>query len=337
MNFFSRLFPRKKNGQFLYSEALENLLNSEIEEALKKLRELVKIDTNHINAYIRLGDILRDKRNPDQATKIHQSLTFRRGLSSHQKVEIYSSLAKDYHVFGDFSRAEENANRVFQLDRKNRWVSEFLIQICEEQEKWVKASEYLKKYERVTGKSEKRRFAFFRMMIGRSKEKEKKYEEALSHYSKATKLDTTFADPYLYIGNLVEKEGNLEKAIENWMKFAELSPGSGKQVFERLEKALFELGRFGQIEELYRKLMIKDVKNMDVVSGLVNVLQAKGEIDQALNLIDNVIANNQKSVQARLARLKLSLRKIDQDQLSAEIDEILQLIHGGQGAPFRNS
>jgi len=337
LNFFNRLFSPRKNGQVLYAESLEHLLNGDTDEALRKLRELVKIDTNHINAYIQLGDILREKKNPDQATKIHQSLTFRRGLSTNQKVEIYTSLAKDYYALGEFSRAEENANRVFQLDKKNRWASEFLIKLCEGQERWARASDYLKKFEKVSGKSEKRRHAFYRMMVGQKKEKEKRYDEARTDYLKVTKLDSTFADPYLYLGNLDEKGGNLEKAVENWKKFAELSPGSGKQVFERLEKALFELGRFGQIEEFYRKLMAKDSKNMDVISGLVNVFQAKGEYDKALSLIDQVLSKNNKSVRARLARLRLSLRKIDQDQLSAEVDEILHLIKGSQGAPLRTS
>ena len=331
LNFISRLFPRKINGQVLYTEALECLLTGDMDEALWKLRELVKIDTNHISAYIILGDILRGKKKPDQAVKIHQSLTFRRGLTADKRIEIYTSLAKDYYALGDFSRAEENANRVFQLDKKNRWAAEYLIQICEEQERWADASEYLKKLEKVSEKSATRRHAFYRMMEGRAKEKESLHDDARADYIKATKLDATYADPYLYLGNLDEQGGNLGKAVENWEKFAEVSPGSGRQVFARLEKALFELGRFGQMEDFYRKLMKKDSENMDVISGLVNVLQAKGEFDQALTLIDEVISKNNKSIQARLAHLKLSLRKIDQDQLSSEVDEIVQLIHRSKG------
>lgn len=332
----NRLFRRKKDGQVLYAEALECLLSGDSNGAYRKLRDLVEIDTEHVKAYIKLGDILRQENNPDQAVKIHQSLTFRRGLTGDQRIEIHTSLAKDYFALGNFVRAEENANRVSNLDRKSQWAIEYLIQICEKQERWRDAPEYLKRLEKITGKSESRRRAFYRMMEGRSREKENLYDEARGEYLKAAKIDRGYADPYLYLGNLDEREGNLEAAVENWRKFAELSPSSGKQIFGRLEKALFELGRFGEVEDFYRGVVEKDSGNMDALSGLANVLQAKGELDQALVLIEEVLSRDDKAILPRLARLKLTLRKIDREELSAEVDEIVRLLQGN-AAPIKRS
>ena len=333
----SWLFPGKKNGRDLYTEALECLLVGETDGAYRKLRELVKTDTNHVGAYVKLGDILRDREKPDQAVKIHLSLTFRRRLTSDQKVEIHTGLARDYYAQGDLSRAEENAVQVLNLDKKSQWAAEFLIQICEQGKRWTDGTEYLKRLERISGRRETRRHANFRMMEGRSKEKENRHADAREDYARAAKLDATYPDPYLYLGNLYEREGDLERAVQNWMRFAELSPGSGRQVFARLEKALFELGRFGQVEKFYRKLLKEDSGNANALTGLVNVLQAKGEFDQALVLIEDVLGKNDASILARLAHLKLSLQKIDQDQLSTKVDEIVQLIRGNTGSPARSS
>lgn len=329
MKFISRLFSRKKDARILYTESLECLLDGDVDGAYRKLRELVEVDTDQIRAYIRLGDILRERERPDQAAKIHQSLTFRRRLTDDQKIEIHTSLAKDYFTLGSFSKAEDHANKVSHLDKKNQWAVDYLIEICEKQQRWKDAAEYLKRAEKVTGKDEKRRGAFFRMMEGKAEEKGGAYNDARANYIRATKIDPSYADPYLYLGNLDERENDLEKSVHHWMRFAELCSSSGKQVFDRIEKALFELGRFGQVENFYRRLVEKDSQNADALLGLIDLLQTKGEYDKALAIVDDVLSKNNNLAIAHLAHLKLALRKIDQDQLSAKVDEIIQLLRSG--------
>lgn len=336
LNWLRRLFPQKGEGTALYTDALECLLRGDTDGAFVRLRKLVESDTSHIRAYVRMGDILRQNGKAEQAVKIHQSLKFRRNLTTAQKVEIHSNLAKDYYDLGRFSRAEENANEVLKMDRKNRWAAEFLVKICERENRWSQASQYLGRLEKITGEDLSRRHAYCRMMEGKVKEEQDDLNRARDDFVKSTKLDETFADPYLYLGNLYQRQGNLEKAAENWKTFAELSPGSGKQVFDRLEKVLYELGRFGEMEGFYRKLVTRDPGNMEAVAGLIDVLAAKGELDQAINLLEEIVGKNDKSIPARLVRLKVLLHKIDQGQLSKEVDDILKLIHTGKDATVRS-
>lgn len=330
MNLLGRLFRRKKDSHTLYTEALECLLQGETDDAFWKLRELVREDTENVRAYLKLGDIFRERSQTDQAVKIHQSLTFRRNLSVALKVDIYSSLAKDYAAAGRSDRAEENGNRVLKLDRKNRWALEFLIDICEKQKRWEGASKYLRRFEKATKEQDPRRHAHYQLMQGRGREEDGILKEAKAFYQKAANLDDTFADPHLYLGNLAEREGDKSAAVEDWKRFAEKSAGAGKQVYGRLEKALFELGRFGEMEEFYRDLSEHDSSNMDAFSGLINVLAAKGEFDRAIALVDDIVSRNGQSVRIRLARLKLELRKRREEDLSNQVDEIVSLMHGGR-------
>ncbi len=55
MDLLGRLFRRKKDSQFLYTEALECLLQGETNDAFTKLRELVREDTENVQAYLKLG------------------------------------------------------------------------------------------------------------------------------------------------------------------------------------------------------------------------------------------------------------------------------------------
>jgi len=174
-------------------------------------------------------------------------------------------------------------------------------------------------------------------MFGRSKESEGDLEGAEEDYKQAITFDQTYADPYLYLGNLFERSGDLELALEHWRKFAELAPSTAKQVFERLEKVLFQLGKYGDVEDFYRDIMVQNPNDMDALIGLVDVLQAKGDHERAFGIVNDALARNRRSIRARLARLKISLRKVHQDQLSAEVDKILRLIPSSNGQTKRSS
>ena len=49
MDLLGRLFRRKKDSRFLYTEALECLLQGETNDAFTKLRELVQEDTETVS------------------------------------------------------------------------------------------------------------------------------------------------------------------------------------------------------------------------------------------------------------------------------------------------
>ena len=96
INYFFSLLKSKKTPKVetLFSDALNSLLNGDKNKAISLLQKVVKKDTNHVRAYLQLGNLLR-KENTDQAIKIHQSLTVRPNLRSEQKVEIHKALAKE--------------------------------------------------------------------------------------------------------------------------------------------------------------------------------------------------------------------------------------------------
>tara|TARA_B100001964_G_scaffold47650_1_gene53293 strand:+ start:321 stop:1343 length:1023 start_codon:yes stop_codon:yes gene_type:complete len=336
LRFLSQIFGKRKDSTTLYIEALEHLVDGKTDLAITKLREVIQLDSSNVNAYVLLADILRKRNIIDQAIKIHRSLTIRQRLTKEQKILIQTSLAKDYLVLGKTRLARESTKKILEYDRHNNWAADFLVRLAEEENDWKKADDLLSSIEKSSGNMDARRHARYRMMIGRSKESEGDLEGAKEDYKQAITFDQTYADSYLYLGNLHEKSGDLEPALEHWRKFAELAPSAAKQVFERFERALFQLGRYGDVEEFYRHIMVKNPNDMDALIGLVDVLQAKGEHERALGIVDDALARNRRSIRARLARLKISLRRVHQDQLSAEVDKIVELIPSSNGQSRRH-
>lgn len=62
-------------------------------------------------------------------------------------------------------------------------------------------------------------------MLGDLAWREQKSEEAIEHFSRATKLDVTLAQPYLGLGLALNAAGRFAEAIESLKKYVQLNPG----------------------------------------------------------------------------------------------------------------
>ena len=94
--YFKRRPKPRKNTDSLYTDALNAMVRGDSDGAMRLLRNVVRQDTDHLDAYLQLGDILREEGNPQQAIKVHHSLTVRPGLSENFRMHIHKSLAQDY-------------------------------------------------------------------------------------------------------------------------------------------------------------------------------------------------------------------------------------------------
>ena len=302
------------------------MVRGDTRTALSHLRNVVKQDTNHINAYLQMGDILREEDNAQAAIKIHQSLTVRPNLSNEVKRDIHKSLALDFEQLGNITKAMGEAEIVLKLDRKNLWANEFLLKIFEQGREWDKAMQTTKAIQKLKQSRDPSQIARFLVYQGMDKLEKGQLKEAESQFQKAVKTSPEFGLPYLRLGDLFAENRDLVKAIENWEKFALLNPEEGRLVYSKIESALFDLGRFSEVEKFYERILEKDSSNLNALTKLANVLEEKGEHNNALNLVEDALSKNEGSIHARLMKLKLSLHVSKPHELSNQIDEVIQLL-----------
>ena len=302
------------------------MVRGDARTALSHLRNVVKQDTNHINAYLQMGDILREEDNAQAAIKIHQSLTVRPNLSNEVKRDIHKSLALDFEQLGNITKAMGEAEIVLKLDRKNLWANELLLKIFEQRREWDKAMQTTKAIQKLKQSRDPNQIARFLVYQGMDKLEKGQLKEAESQFQKAVKTSPEFGLPYLRLGDLFAENRDLVKAIENWEKFALLNPEEGRLVYSKIESALFDLGRFSEVEKFYERILEKDSSNLNALTKLANVLEEKGEHNNALNLVEDALSKNGGSIHARLMKLKLSLHVSKPHELSNQIDEVIQLL-----------
>ncbi|RMF08153.1 MAG: hypothetical protein D6762_06225, partial [Candidatus Neomarinimicrobiota bacterium] len=160
---------RTRSRQFkpsLYTEALTAIIRGDRAVAIQKLIETVKHNSEHIDAYIHLGNLYREE-NPAQAVKIHQSLTVRPNLPKATQVLIHQELARDYHRLEDYPRAKREAEAILRLEKRNLWATRFLLQIAEETRDWQEAVRLGKLYQRLINASDNRKLAEYECRRGR--------------------------------------------------------------------------------------------------------------------------------------------------------------------------
>lgn len=323
--FFNR--PKKKTRtESLYTDALNAIVRGDTKSALNLLREVVKRDTENVDAYLQMGDILREDDHPQQAIKIHQSLTVRPSLPDSLQIDIHKSLAQDYLKVNNLTKAKREGDQVLKLDRKNTWAIEFLLDIAEQERDWEQAASLARASQRLNHRQDTRRVAEFQVFQGMDKLAHGDRRGAEASFEKAVRAAPDFGLPYLRIGDLHAEERNLVKAIDAWEQFAILSPAESRRVFSKIESALFDLGRFSEVEKFYQRILDKDPRNIDALAKLANVLQEKGESQKALSLVEEALAKNRDSIHVRLMKLKLSLNSSRPSELSHQIDDLVELI-----------
>ncbi len=96
---------RETSGKTPYVDALHLLMDGKKDEALDRLKRTVRKDTENIMAYIKLGDIFREKGYPIRAAKIHRKLLVRGDLTCTEGFRAFLHLVLDYRAAGTLGLA----------------------------------------------------------------------------------------------------------------------------------------------------------------------------------------------------------------------------------------
>ena len=314
----------KNNSNKLYTEALNMLVRGDSQNAIRLLRDVVKQDTNHLDAYLQLGDILREEGNSQNAIKIHQSLTVRPGLDDKLQIQIHQSLAKDYLSLNEISLAKKEAEMILNIDKKEFWATEFLLDLAEKSHDWAQAAHLIKTLD--NNNSDITRLARFKVYEGMGKFENDDRKGAEQCFNKAIEIAPNFGLPHLYLGNLFSENRNLVKALEHWEQYALLDLKNGSSIYSKIESALFDLGRFSEVEKFYQRALKNNPRNLDALAKIANVLEEKGERQKALDLVEDALSQHQDSIKLRLMKLKLSIQYSSPPQLSQQIDKMIDIM-----------
>ncbi|HGY56749.1 MAG TPA: tetratricopeptide repeat protein [Caldithrix abyssi] len=293
---------KKQPSRNAYLEALKYMAEKDYRRAIEKFKEAVRTDSSNIDAYLKLGDILREEGLARNATRIHKDLTLRGNLSEEELQKVWYSLALDYWSAQKYDKAETFFKKAFDARYRTVEAVMYLVKIYTMRQNYKMAYEVLKNSPLKNDAKIQRRMALYKVMEALE---ENKGRESRMMMRDAIKIDESCSAAYAYIGDSYLKEDRLDDAINIWTEYCQKYPSKAHVLFSRLEKAWYEKGQFSKIEELYLSILKKDPENIPALMAITGFKRKKGDYEEALTLINDtqVAEQYEELIKAEEARI----------------------------------
>lgn len=298
-----------KTESALYVEALRDLLDGKQESAFTKLRQVVVEDSNNFDAYIRLGQILRENKKPDRALQVHRDLTLRTGLTVDEKTEVLHQLYADYRDLNDLDMAQAALKELVALKSRDRWAYGRLLEIQKKSEDWDDAYDTAVMLLKLEGNKSKKPLATFKYYMGEAQYKKREYHKARVLFKEALGFDPTYVPAYLSIGDSYYEEKRFEDAVNFWNKLIAAVPDEAHRVLERLKKTLYDLGRYGEINSICEDILNNSPKNLEARLCLSEFNEKKGDSDLAAQILEGIVDDYPNEIRAITQLIGIYLEK----------------------------
>ncbi|MBU1318537.1 MAG: tetratricopeptide repeat protein [candidate division Zixibacteria bacterium] len=272
-----------------YVEALRALLDGNQTLAFLKLKETVTGDSNNIDAYLRLVALFRQRGMHSKALQLSTDLSLRQTIGPADKVRVLYSLADDHLAAGRLEAAEGILQNLAQMSGQKSTATKKLVELYERMERWEDAFKTGHEFLNLSRERDKSSLAKYKLRLGERMMANGDLHKARLEFKEALKLDPKSAEAVLGLGDAYEKEGRLEDAVKAWRQMIDVSPTKAELVFGRLKKALFDLGRFGEIEDLYNKVLERDKDNLAALTGLATLAEKKGDTLLAVETYNQIL------------------------------------------------
>ena len=354
----------------LYSEGLDLMVDGYKQGAYENFKKIIAQDTTNVKAYIKLGQVIREGGNPENALKIHNQLNYRKNLSFYERKELYKNIALDYCSLGKIDEAIIYCKKILEIDKQNNWSLNKLIELYQSKKDWFNSKKYLELKLQYSGKKDSHLLALYKIQEGRNFLNEQNFRDARKCFEESLDICDTVAIVYYFIGNSFSQESDsaykyaesikitdvdtqkehddniskakelLDEAISMWVNYAKLKPESSWMVIHLLKDALFALDRYNEIETILKEILDKDSDNVDVIASLADYYDHLGDSSSALDIIDKGLKKDDSSLLVRLIRLKLipSNNNSNQDSIKRELDVLIKsLVEDSDYQVYKNT
>lgn len=314
---------RRTPGDLKYSDkyvsSLEFIIEGKKDRALESLKETVREELGNTDAYVYLGDLMREKGKTETAIKIHENVMAKPNLNKKDKVKVLKSLGKDYVKHEDFSRALKLYEDLHREEPGEISITEELLNLYEREGDWDSAFRIAR--EIYKGENELAHYSIYiaENLIDSDINRAKKY------IKRGLRKEIGYAN-YLY-GKILIKEGNEEKGIDKIKEGINMDPDKAFIYLPELEEYMYKRGKFAAFEP-YLKGLIEDYSdNWSFISTYVSILKKKGEEEKAERMLNKFLDSMEIEDPELLTSIAGSFSDIDYEktqELLAKIEELLK-------------
>ena len=255
---------KRENKTNLRSETLleeaENLLAcGYISKAVSKYHKILNILPSHVDVLVRLGNILREQGDLDQALELHLKAL----KIAPEKFDVLYSLADDYSAKSIPKKEIEILDKISRLDQGSPRILYRMREVFLKSEDWVSIIDIQRKLivrieGNATKEKEKKLLSQYICKNGVQHLNNDNFKLAINEFKRALRENYQCLPAHLFLGDAYLKTGNHREALKAWKKGYASTKSATCLI--KMEEVYRELGKIGE--------MIKEYK--DAISGIQN-------------------------------------------------------------------
>lgn len=313
---------RRKELEDPYVAGLRLLLDGDRSGAYASLQKSIKSGKAPTDAYIRLGSLLRENGDPVKALQMHRSLTVKSDLSRREKIELFVNIALDYSAQGNaLQAANVLETAVSSMGLREPEVFRQLAREYHVLGNSEGSYRCLKEMKRL-GALTDRELSLYLCTAGDTEVGQGDLKEAKKLYHKALKHQPDNAVALLALGNLEEKLENEEEALERWKSAAMISPELSGEALKKIEHVMFQRGKFGEIEQVYRSVLEARPWDEYATLALASFYKKQGRGEDAIEFLEEFRNMHPASIGATVLLTSLYAAHDNSDSLESFLEEL---------------
>ncbi|MDX6910103.1 lipopolysaccharide assembly protein LapB [Hafnia paralvei] len=197
-----------------YVAGVNFLLSNQQDKAVDLFLDMLKEDSNTVEAHLTLGNLFRSRGEVDRAIRIHQALMESASLTFDQRLLAVQQLGRDYMAAGLYDRAEEMFNQlVDEQDFKVSALQQLLI-IYQATSDWQKAIDVAEKLVKQGKDQQRIEIAHFYCELSLQAMGSDDLERGMALLKKAASADKNCARVSVMLGRIYIAKDEPTKAVE---------------------------------------------------------------------------------------------------------------------------
>jgi lipopolysaccharide biosynthesis regulator YciM len=317
-----------------YQRGLNALISGDRDAAFRHLAQAVRDDSRNLDAYIKLGNLLRERGQIRQAAQVHRELLVKRRLPKPLRSEIVRNLALDLAQAGRWAEVIEQLQSLPRAERADRPVlalSRDAYEAVGDYDRALAVHREILKGEKG-GAGRQPSVGIYRAHTGLLALERGDKAGARADLAAALKEDPAAFLANLYLGDIAAADGDLERAVAYWMKLVTDRPDCAHLAFDRLEKAYFDLGDYGRMLRVYEDIVARAPSSVHAYCGLARMLERKGDIDEAVRAAREAIKHEGDSLVGHRTLVEILARHGRFEEATGAAQEVLSRPEGESGA-----
>ncbi len=269
---------RRGYPELEFSQSLELILAGKKEEALEKLKGIVKRNSEFIDAYLYLSRLYLEKGDFNTAMAIGERLALRRNLTKDKEKKILGHLAQLFIRGKRYLKAVSVLEELVKMDGdKEAFATLFALYLREEN--FTAAEGLLSRLEKMA----RERLPLFYAELGKRLLK-KDTKKGLSYLEKGERSENPLPALFYLAEHYAEVDKKL--AIATYSKIIEKEPNSFSLFREKMEEIYYALGRFGELEEVYERYIRLYPMVLDFFLALAEIYLKQEMPEEALKVLE---------------------------------------------------